>query len=107
MWQQGHTKEWKSGDYVADVEKYLGKKVDFILINNEPPTKEQVERYKLEEGSGVLVEDSLTDPRVIRASLISPVIWNYEKTDERQKYRAFIRHDGEKLAKVIEEIIKK
>src|ERR1035437_186135 len=42
----GHTTGWKVSSYVNDVEKYLGKLVDVILVNNEEPSREQIERYK-------------------------------------------------------------
>lgn len=102
--KQEHTKNWKTSDYLKNVEKYLGKEVDFILVNNEPPSKEQIERYKLEEGDGVLVEDDLgNDPRVIRQSLLSHAIVLEAKADKVK--RSFIRHDSLKTAKCIEDII--
>ena len=103
--KHGQTTGWKASDYVNDIEKYLGRKVDIILVNNEPPTPEQIETYKLEEGDGVLVEDDLSDTRVVRESLISPIIINFNKTDTRQMHRSFIRHDSEKLASCIAKII--
>jgi len=103
--KQDQTTNWKASDYVRDIEKYLDKSVDIILVNNESPTPEQIETYKLEEGDGVLVEDDLDDIRVIRRSLISPIIINFDRTDTRQMHRSFIRHDSEKLADCIAKII--
>lgn len=105
--KQGQTQNWKVSDYVKDVEVYLGKPVDIILVNNEPPTTEQVVNYKLEEGDGVLVEDDLKDTRIIRESLISPQLVSFDKSDDRQKHRSFIRHDSKKIADCIEKIISK
>ncbi len=105
--KQEHTGKWKVSDYVQDIEKYLGKKVDFILVNNEAPSKQQVERYKLEEGAGVLVEDDLQDKRVVRASLLSPIVFDKSKEDVIPSTKGFIRHDSEKLAECIEKIMKK
>lgn len=67
--KQGHTKNWKASDYVKDIELYLGKSVDIILINNQKPSKEQIERYKFQEGDGVLIIDDLNDKRIIRKDL--------------------------------------
>ncbi len=105
--KHGQTRSWKVSDYVNDIEKYLGKKVDLILVNNESPTDEQIETYKLEEGDGVLVEDDFKDERVIRESLISPLLISFDKTDTRQMHRSFIRHDSKKLAECISKIINK
>jgi uncharacterized cofD-like protein len=102
----GHTTGWKVSNYVNDVEKYLGKLVDMILINSEEPSAEQVKRYKLEEGDGVLVMDDFKDDRVIRESLLSNSIFSYGKTDTLQNTRSFIRHDSKKLTECFEKIIK-
>jgi len=102
-----HTLGWKASDHVINTEKYLGRKADIILINNEPPSKEQVDRYKLEEGEKVLVEDNLKDERVVRDSLISHLFFTYDKTDKKQNVRSFIRHDSKKFAGCIGKIINK
>lgn len=102
-----HTTNWKVSTYVKDVEKYLNKSVDFILVNKEAPSKEQVERYKLEGGDGVLVKDDFNDDRVIRAHLLSHIVFNKAKEDIIPSTKGFIRHDSKKLAKCIEKIINK
>jgi len=102
-----HTKNWKVNDYVKNTEMYLGKPVDVILVNTEPPSPEQVERYKLEEGNDVLVEDDFDDKRIIREPLISHSFFSYDKVDARGSARSFIRHDSDKLAKCIDKIINK
>lgn len=103
----GHTTHWKVSNYVNDLEKYLGKLIDVILVNNEIPSKEQVERYKLEEGDGVLIEDDFKDSRVVRVPLLSHVIFEKTKGDIIPATRGFIRHDSDKLANCINEIINK
>lgn len=100
-----HTSGWKVSDYVKDIEKYLGKSVNVILVNNKKPSTEQTKLYELEEGKGVLVNDDFDDNRVIRAELLSDVILK-PKLDEKEKaIRGFIRHDSEKLAECIGKII--
>jgi uncharacterized cofD-like protein len=104
--KHGQTLNWKAFDYLKVIESYLDKKVDFILVNNKLPSKQQIKRYKLEEGSGVLVKNDLKDSRVIEDALISHHLATFDKNDKRQHVRAFIRHDSDKLAKCIEKIIK-
>jgi uncharacterized cofD-like protein len=101
----GHTTDWKVSNYVNSVENYIGKLVDFILVNNEEPSKEQIERYKLEEGAGVLVVDDFKDSRVIREALLSHVLPIPIKGDFSPNTRGFIRHDSEKLANCIKKIM--
>lgn len=105
--KRGHTMHFKVGDYVRIIESYLGKSVHFILVNNEKPSKDQIERYKLEEGDGVIVEDDLNDPRVIHKSLLSHVFFANDKADTLEDSRSFIRHDSRKLAEAINKIIGK
>jgi len=103
----GHTTHWKVGNYVDDVEKYIGKLVDFILINNEEPSLEQIERYKFESGDGVLVEDDFKDARVVRGALLSHIIHEPLARDLSPHTRGFIRHDSQKLADYLKKIIEK
>jgi len=100
-----HTAGWKVSDYVKDVEKYLGRPVDIILVNDKKPSAEQIKIYELEEGKGVLVEDDLQDTRVIRAPLLSDVMIQPQNGDTIKAPRGFIRHDSKKLAECIDKII--
>lgn len=103
----GHTTGWKVSSYVNQFEKYIGKLVDYILVNNEEPSLEQIERYKLEEGDGVLISDDFKDSRVIRDALLSKVIHKPITEDGSPNLRGFIRHDSDKLANCIKNIIEK
>lgn len=103
--RRGHTLHWKASDYLKDMESRLGKLVDIILVNNEAPSREQIERYELQEGDGVLIKDDLEDTRVVREILISHIIPSTNSVDIVK--RSFIRHDSIKLANCIDNIIKK
>lgn len=103
----GHTLHWKVSSYVNDTEKYLSKLVDIVLVNNEMPSMEQFEYYKLKEGDGVLVEDDFMDDRVIRAPLLSHVVFDTDSADTISAARGFIRHDPKKFADCLNEIINK
>lgn len=105
--KRGHTMHWKVSDYVKTLESYLKKPVDFILVNNEKPSKDQIKRYKLEEGDGVIVEDDFDDKRIIHESLLSHAFFANDKADKLEDARSFIRHDSKKLANCVNDIIKK
>ncbi|MES3031955.1 MAG: gluconeogenesis factor YvcK family protein [Patescibacteria group bacterium] len=100
-----HTEGWKVSNYVENIETYLGKKIDFILVNNEKPSPEQIKLYESEEGKKVFVEDDLNDERVIRAKLINPVVFKPQYDEQMKATRGFIRHDSDKLAECIRKII--
>ena len=100
--KQGHTLNWKVSDYVSDIEKYLGRPVDTILINNEQPTDMQVELYKIKEGDGVLTcDDMRDDSRVVHEKLLYHDVIIYPKSDRIQDMRSFIRHDRYKFMEAI------
>jgi uncharacterized cofD-like protein len=104
--KQGQTMYWKTSDYLRVIEEYLGKPVNIILVNNEMPSKEQLQHYKLEEGNGVLVKDDLKDSRAIREPLLSHLFIIPSKVDKIGSTRSFIRHDSKKLADCIAKVIK-
>ena len=104
--KHGHTLGWKVSDYVKDIEKYLGKQLDYIVVNSQTPSEEQITHYKMEEGDDVLTEDDMgDDSRVIRGVLLSHAIIKYNEADTIQNLRSFIRHDKDKLAEAIAKII--
>lgn len=101
----GHTTHWKVSSYVNDIEKYLGKLIDIILINNEKPSLKQIEYYKIKEDNSVLVEDDFKDSRVVREPLLSYQIIQFDEVDNIRNIRSFIRHDPKKLADCVKKII--
>ncbi len=104
--KQGHTLGWKVSDYVRDIEMYLGRKVDIIVLNNETPSDEQVTLYKMEEGDGVLtIDDMGDDERVMRENLLYHDTVVYSNADALASTRSFIRHDRNKFRDVVTKII--
>jgi uncharacterized cofD-like protein len=100
--KQGHTLHFKVSDYVCDIEKFLGRKVDIILINNKMPSDEQLTHYKMKEGDGVFTEDDMKDDkRVIRDNLLSSALIVHNKADVISSLRSFIRHDKDVLGDII------
>ena len=104
--KRGHTSRYRLSDYVADIEKNIGKKLNHILVNGELPTKEQIEVYKIQEGENVLVENNMeSDSRVLVRNILSTNILHEDKNDKLSSQRAFIRHDSEKLSESVRDII--
>ncbi len=100
--KHGHTLGWKASDYVLDIENYLGRKVDVIVLNSEPPSEDQIREYQMKEGDGVLTEDDMEgDVRVMRKNLLSRAVITYPKSDIVQSMRSFIRHDKDTFAQAI------
>jgi len=88
MTKYGETTNFKLSDFVAALEKYLGKKVlDFVLYNNKKPNKLRLKKYSKE--NSIFVEKDISDSyfKIIDANLITE--------------KGFIRHDPQKTAKAI------
>lgn len=103
--KQGHTMHWGVTQYVASVEYHIGRKVDYVLINNELPSEEQIDLYQLQEGDGVLVFDDYEGEGARRVPLLSRTIITKQLGDILPVMRGFIRHSSDKLAKAIMETI--
>lgn len=101
MTKVGQTTGFSAARHVDEVEKYLGKTVDFVLINNKPIPEEAVVRYAQEEEQ-VVIDDLKKGKyrfQVIRADLLNPKVMEKSSVDSLK--RSLIRHDSDKLAQKI------
>ena len=81
---------FKTSDFLKEVERYLGKKVDYIICNTKKPTQNIVDKY-LEEDS-LFVEPDLNGENVIKEDLLLELEINNKIT---------ARHNPEKTARLI------
>lgn len=92
MTKYGETNGFEAGDFITEVEKYLGQGVlDYVLINNKRPSPRRVRKYALERSALVKIGRLPAKP--------SPVLGDF------LRYQGFIRHDPDKLAKAIVSLI--
>lgn len=105
MTKRGQTTGYKVSDHVNDIEKYLGREVDFVLINSGEISEDGRKRY-LEKSGDVSVEDDMANNvRVVRKNIISDV--KFENNSSDKTFRSLVRHDSYKLAEEIKNIIDK
>ena len=102
--KKGHTEKFTLDDYLDSLDKYLPKKrIDFVTFNTTKPGEKLIKKY--EEQRGLLIKFIKGDKRrkykVVRADLLSNIKPKYSAADVTAPHRAFIRHDSEKLAKVL------
>lgn len=90
MTKHGETNNFKASDFLKEVENYLGKKVDYVILNSQMPSEDVSKKYAGE--NSYFVELDLDGERVIKSNLIGKDI-------------SLFRHDSNKLAKEIMEII--
>jgi uncharacterized cofD-like protein len=97
MTKIGQTRGKGQTECLCILEKYLGKKVDFVLVNNGQIPESAYKRY-LEDGEDV-IKDDLNDNskrRIIRRDLVAGGVVKRDKGDVL--VRSLVRHDSEKLA---------
>lgn len=105
MTKYGQTTKFRASDHINVLEKYLGKNIlDYVLINSKKPKKQVLSWYK--EYDEHPVEDDLTGKykyKVIRKDLLKDAIIEQNPSDVRR--RSIIRHDSNKLAAEIVNLI--
>ncbi|NOY14872.1 MAG: YvcK family protein [bacterium] len=104
MTLRSQTHKMTASDHVRILESYLGKKVDCILMNNQTIPKSIRRAYAKEEEFPV-ADDLNKDKRVIRRPLLAESRFTKSKSDKLK--RSFLRHDPDKVAWEIMEIINK
>ncbi len=106
MTKLGQTNDYKALDFIIDLKKYLGRFPDYVVINNgnipaniikwylEHHEKTVINNLNVNNFSGKLQIDDLIDINSFKK----------EKTDKL--IRSVLRHDPQKLAKILLKIIK-
>ncbi len=86
------------------IERYIGRKVDCLLVNNGEIPEKALKRY-LEKGEHIFEDDLVKEGRmIIRTDLIANSLIKKEKGDEL--VRSLVRHDPEKLGRELYKIFK-
>ncbi len=100
MNRKGQTTGFRVSHYLSEINRFVGADIfDYVLVNSQKPAQELIEVYAEE---GELVENDLSDERVIAAPLLG------EPKDMPKKdliKRNLIRHDSKKLAQELMKIV--
>jgi uncharacterized cofD-like protein len=107
MTKFGQTVGFKASDFISEVEKYLsGKSLDFCILNKSNHfSKNMLSKYKKENAEPVKddLKNLKSKTKVIRKSVISSKVYQKAKSDKLE--RSLIRHDSDKLAKAVVELL--
>lgn len=95
------THHMSAADHLAEIEKYLGRQVDHIVVNTQPIPPAILASYKKQHEYPV-VDDLPHDPSVVRKSLIRTAKFKPQTGDAI--VRSYLRHDPQKLAQVISKL---
>ena len=85
---------FKSSDFVSEIEKYSGKKLDYIICNSKRPTKEIVDKYRQE--TSFFVETDSLEERVCTEDLLIETV---------SGGKTVVRHDSEKISRIVMSLI--
>ena len=104
MTKSGQTTHYKASDHINDLEKYLGRNPDYILINNSKIPDNILKWYK--KYNEVKVVNNLTKNsfKIYSGDLIDNE--KIKKNPSDLLYRSILRHNSSKLAKVLNSIFK-
>ena len=101
MNRRGQTTGFKVSDYHAEIVRYIGNDIfDYILVNNQSPSEELIEKYAVE---GDLVENDIKCSRVISAPLLGE--FGVKEQGDILMQRNLIRHNSKQVTKEIMKIV--
>lgn len=95
MTKKGETTTYELPDFIDNIEKYAGEVIDYVIVNNWNISDELVEKYKKEEWKKPVKMKETHNFLNKKYKII-----NEDMIDESD----VVRHDPEKLARVIREI---
>ncbi len=102
MTKFGQTDGFKASDFVKTLEKYLNGRIDLVLANNKKPGADILKKYSAEKAKFVEADiQALAQTKVeaIAEDLLSDGVIKKKAGDKLK--RSFLRHDSDKLAKLI------
>lgn len=103
--KKGHTEKFDLDSYVDSINNFIGKdRVDFVTFNTKKPSAKLIARYENQKELLIEFDEKARKKRnyrIIRSDFLSKESVNYSKADAISAIRSFIRHDSEKLARVI------
>ena len=103
MNKHGHTDDFSVADYVNTLERIIGKKgvFDVVVYNTKKPSPVLVKKYTDEGEPVMLGKKGLNGHKLIGANILAEKLKTKMKGDPLGAQRALIRHDSDKLAKVL------
>jgi len=102
MTLNSQTNYMTAADHVREIEKYAGKKMDWIVVNNQAIPDKILAAYAKQVEYPV-IDDFGRSSKVVRRPLLAPA--PYEKPKSDQLKRSLLRHDPDKLARAVCDLI--
>ena len=109
--KKGQTENFDLDKYISEMNRYIGKnRIDFVTFNTKKPSSNLIKKYEKQEGKNMIVrfdENGSQNKKfkVVNADMLDRKKIRKNNSDPISDNRSFIRHDGEKLAKVLMNIV--
>jgi len=109
--KKGQTTGFNVDKYVDEMDDFLGgKRIDYVIFPFNKPAQELEKKYEKREGKNSIVKISedkkiKRDYKIVRADVLNRTKIIKNKKDKIADTRSFIRHDSDKLASVLMEIL--
>ncbi len=101
----GQTDDFAVSDYAAEIERFAGCQLDYVIYNAQPPSHRLFERYAHTHEYPVKVDKKTLDQahyQTIGRDLIAKQVWQgATESDPIAEVRTFIRHDPDIIAREI------
>jgi uncharacterized cofD-like protein len=112
--RRGHTSNFNLDDYIQFIKKYIKKRrIDFVIYNTQKPSPSLLKKYRQEGDEWLELKykkvkgKGFSDyPVIIKAALLKNTFYKPVPGDKIANIRSLIRHDSDKLAKLINLIVK-
>ena len=105
MTKLGQTTNYQTADHIDDLEKYLGRKINYLIVNNGRIEQNILDWYKNHQEKPVINKPKAKiHSKIITRDFIDRSKITISKVDLLK--RSILRHDSEKLAKTLFSIIR-
>lgn len=105
MTKAGQTTDYTACNHLKDISRYLGREPDIVILNNSKIPQEIVEWY--DQHNETPVQDDLKicgyQGKIVKGDIINTQKFSKKSTDTLT--RSILRHDSEKLAKLLLKLI--
>lgn len=99
----GQTTNMGVHEHAAEIERFCGRNLDYVLYNTAKPNEALFAKYK-REGELLITPPHPVNPtsyRVVGEELLAPVQPTIKKGDKLAAHRSFIRHDPDLVARAL------
>ncbi len=102
MTKSGQTTYYRASDHLADLIKYLGREPDYVLLNNGSIPRDILGIYKRYDEVEVANDIKNNGYKIIEDDMVDNEKIVKNPSDER--YVSILRHDADKVAKILNKI---